>query len=432
MNLSLNTNLTDSGSKEQKLLQIVDRFIPLLFVWGGLGIFSILSNAIFLLLSKFTTGGKSPVLVFMRSICWADAMLGLYAIIKAFVFYSLQTTKVNCFLPDSILITGTTASLFTLVWLHADCCLRFTHPLNYILHMKKNNIITGMVFLWNISFVLGFLPLMGLNNTSARCAYGEFFSIAYVCSIICLWCVGLLSNIVMEIILKLYIEKVKHNQHLLTINSREFHRFQNLIWINRIELIGWLSCIVLLGVFLIISVVIFSDVIYFHVIEVHILCIVPIFLLRSCIISVVRSYKTTQIHIATKKLRRQVTSIIHKHPKASKANSATDTIRSNLDSDKSTDVNNSLKASFRKGTTNGDNTNIKDRGNSQRRNSQRNNSSCPKAHPRSYAKSVTAVDNPAFNMVDEVSYITSLPVSCKNGLLILETESQKDCEVTRL
>ncbi|XP_061195409.1 adenosine receptor A1-like [Saccostrea echinata] len=432
MNVSPNTNLTDSESKEQKLQQIVDRFIPLLFVWGGLGIFSIISNAVFLLLSKFTTGGKSPVLVFMRSICWADAMLGLYAIIKAIVFYSMQTTKVNCFLPDSLLITATTAFVFTLVWLHADCCLRFTHPLKYILHMKKTNIITGMVFLWNISFVLGFLPLMGWNNADAVCAYENFFSVEYVCSIISLWCVGLLSTVVMEIILKLYIEKVKHNQHLLTINSREFQRFQNLIWINRIELIGWLSCIVLVGIFIIISVVMFSDFIYFHVIEVHILCIVPIFLLRSCIISVVRSYKTTQIHIATKKLRRQVTSILQKHPKASKVNSATDTIRSNLDSNKSTEVNNSLKASFRKGTKNGDNTNIKDGENSQQRNSQRNNSSCPRDHSRSCTESITAVDNPLFNMADEVAYITSLPVSCKNGLLILETESHNECEVTHL
>lgn len=432
MNTSSVSNFTAHASLEEEIQQRVLYFLPLLFVWGALGVLSILSNVIFLLLSKFTTGGSSPVLVFMRSICLADVMTGLYAVFKAVVFNSMQSTKVNCFLPDSILITATTASVCTLVWLHVDCCLRFTHPLKYIVHIKKENIITGMVLMWNISFVLGFLPLMGWNNEDAICAYHRFYSSRYVYFIASLWCTGLISSVVMEVVLKRYMLKVNKNQHLLTVNSREFERYQNLISTNRIELIGWFSCIVLLGIFATLSAVLFRKFRHFDVLEVHILYIMPIFLVRACTISVVRSYKTTQIHLVTKKLRRQVTKIINKHSPASKVNSVTDTIRSNIDSNKSTEANNSLKASFRKDDRNGDiKTIVKDAENPQQSSSQGSDVSRPSVQVIC-ADSVTAVENPVFNMDDEMTDITSLPVSCKNGLLILESELDQYDEVTYL
>lgn len=421
-------NSTAHASQEEDIQVKVLKFIPLLFVWGALGILAIITNLIFLVLSKFTTGGKSPVLVFMRSICFADVMIGLYAIFKAFVFYSLQTTNVNCFLPDSILITATTASVSSLVWLHLDCCLRFTHPLKYILHMKKDNIVTGMVLMWNISFVLGFVPLMGWNNMDSLCSYTHFYTAEYVYFIVTLWCIGLFSNVLMELVLKYYIQKVKHNQHLLTVNGREFQRFQNLIQTNRIELIGWFTCIALLGIYIALSVLVLNKLTYFDILEVYILFIMPIFLLRPCILSVIRSYKTTQIHIATQRLKRHVTKIVRKHQPASKVNSTTETERSNLDSNKSTDANNSLKASFRKNDRSPDvNTVFCD--NSHSTNSQSSEILVTRTLS---SENITAVDNPIFNMADEVSYTEPLPVLHENGFVGVDTKFYDSEDITYL
>lgn len=427
-------NSTAHALQESVIQSRVLKFFPLLFVWGSLGVIAIVANVIFLLLSKFTTGGKSPVLVFMRSICLADVMIGLYAILKAIVFYSLEHTNVNCFLPDSIFITATTASISSLVWLHLDCCLRFTHPLRYILHMKKDNVVTGVVIMWNVSFVLGFLPLMGWNNVDALCSYSDFYTPEYVVFISVLWCIGLFSNVFMESILKYYIQKVKHNQHLLTVNSREFQRFQNLIQTNRIELVGWFTCIALLGICIVLGVRVFNRLTDFDRIEVYVLCMMPIFLLRPCILSVVRSYKTTQIHTATQRLKRQVTRIVRKHQPASKVNSTTETIRSSVDSNKSTDANNSLKASFRRNGPSEDiNTISKDCVHSQSSDSQGSGACTSGLHNKTMECS-TAVDNPVFNMADECMCSSTLPVPvfCENGLPQTETSVDISDVITHL
>lgn len=103
------------------------KFFLFLFVWGLLGVIVIVVNVIFLLLFKFMMGGKSLVLVFMRSICFVDVMIGLYVILKVIVFYFFEYMNVNCFLLDSIFIMVIIVFISLLVWLYFDCCLWFMY-----------------------------------------------------------------------------------------------------------------------------------------------------------------------------------------------------------------------------------------------------------------------------------------------------------------
>lgn len=105
------------------------KFFLFLFVWGLLGVIVIVVNVIFLLLFKFMMGGKSLVLVFMRSICFVDVMIGLYVILKVIVFYFFEYMNVNCFLLDSIFIMVIIVFISLLVWLYFDCCLWFMYLL---------------------------------------------------------------------------------------------------------------------------------------------------------------------------------------------------------------------------------------------------------------------------------------------------------------
>lgn len=181
------------------------KFFLFLFVWGLLGVIVIVVNVIFLLLFKFMMGGKSLVLVFMRSICFVDVMIGLYVILKVIVFYFFEYMNVNCFLLDSIFIMVIIVFISLLVWLYFDCCLWFMYLLWYIFYMKKDNVVMGVVIMWNVFFVLGFFLFMGWNNVDVLCLYSDFYILEYVVFIFVLWCIGLFLNVFMEFIFKYYI-----------------------------------------------------------------------------------------------------------------------------------------------------------------------------------------------------------------------------------
>ena len=54
----------------------------LVIICSVLGVFVLMGNIFILVISKFTSGGKSPTLVFVRSLCVADAIAGIFAISK--------------------------------------------------------------------------------------------------------------------------------------------------------------------------------------------------------------------------------------------------------------------------------------------------------------------------------------------------------------
>ena len=67
----------------------------LLIVCCILGVVVLIGNIFILIVSKFASGGKSPVLVFIRSLCVADAIAGIFAVSKGIqaseIFFPLTT-----------------------------------------------------------------------------------------------------------------------------------------------------------------------------------------------------------------------------------------------------------------------------------------------------------------------------------------------------
>lgn len=54
----------------------------LVIICSVLGAFVLIGNIFILGISKFASGGKSPTLVFVRSLCVADAVAGVFAVSK--------------------------------------------------------------------------------------------------------------------------------------------------------------------------------------------------------------------------------------------------------------------------------------------------------------------------------------------------------------
>ncbi len=54
----------------------------LLVICSLLGVLVLVGNTFLLVISKFASGGKSPTLVFVRSLCVADAVAGVFSVAK--------------------------------------------------------------------------------------------------------------------------------------------------------------------------------------------------------------------------------------------------------------------------------------------------------------------------------------------------------------
>ncbi|XP_076469425.1 cannabinoid receptor 2-like [Babylonia areolata] len=139
-----------------------------------LSLLAILANLLVLFLTKFAGGGQSPTMVFVRVLCMSDFFLGCYGLGKMVMFFFVDDLIINFFLPESLFFTATTASCLSLLLLNLDRCVKMAWPLWYLQNVDKPSIITGMVFLWNVSFVLGFLPLLGWNSQGRVFLYSFF------------------------------------------------------------------------------------------------------------------------------------------------------------------------------------------------------------------------------------------------------------------
>jgi hypothetical protein len=176
-----------------------------------LGVLVIFANVTVLAISKFATGGKSPTLIFVRSLCFADCLAGLYAVIKTiFIYVDVEQALVNCFLGECLFFTSLMASVFTLSLLTADCFFRLLYPLQYQNYMDKKLVIIYMMFLWNFSFIIGFCPLNGWNNDDynndqfwslERCMFFHYYPSAYFMMVTSIFviCVALMFGLHVKI-----------------------------------------------------------------------------------------------------------------------------------------------------------------------------------------------------------------------------------------
>lgn len=140
----------------------------------SLSLLTVACNLLALFLTRFAGGGQSPTMVFVRTLCVSDFLVGCYGVGKMVMFLFVDGLHINFFLPESLLFTATTAACLSLLLLNVDRSVKISAPFWYAQHIDKPSIITGMVFLWNVSFVLGFLPLLGWNSNRKGYVYGFF------------------------------------------------------------------------------------------------------------------------------------------------------------------------------------------------------------------------------------------------------------------
>ncbi|XP_046582317.1 adenosine receptor A2b-like [Haliotis rubra] len=276
-------------------------------------------NLVVLIASKFTSGGKSPTLVFIRSLCVSDSLIGIYGLFKIVMYMSMDKLLVNFFLAESLFFTASLASGLSLLSLNIDSCMKLAEPLNYGHPMDKKNVITVMVMLWNLSFVIGFLPQMGWCQTNGKFHVLRFFVFHpwhYLLFFSLILIVIFVSNILITVYMKKKITLIQSHRSFLSPNSTKFQKYHTLVITAVIDMVLWVLCYLPFFAYL----AVYCDVCYFKgrmVAERNIVYFIPIFLTKSFISGIVHGYRTAQIHEVMTRFSRSFSRIVQSSRKRS-------------------------------------------------------------------------------------------------------------------
>ncbi|KAL8589427.1 hypothetical protein ACOMHN_021579 [Nucella lapillus] len=205
---------------------------------------TILANLLVLFLTKFAGGGQSPTMVFVRMLCMSDFFLGCYGLGKMLMFLFVDNLIINFFLPESLFFTATTASCLSLLLLNLDRCVKMAWPLWYIQNMDKPSIITGMVFLWNVSFVLGFLPLLGWNSHRQTFLYVffHFFPWHYLLLMGTVWLVCMAGSMAILLWVRGRFDLTLSDQGHLSYHLTEVEKYCKLRVTMAVDIVTWMLC----------------------------------------------------------------------------------------------------------------------------------------------------------------------------------------------
>lgn len=255
---------------------------------------TVIVNCAVLVAFKFATGGKSSTLVFIRSLCLADVLIGMFGIFKCVLLSNLESHLINCFLPESLFLSASTVICLTLLWLDIDSYLRLTKPFGYINNMDKHNVIIATMVLWNVAFIIGFLPQIGWNNQEFDCNFFYFYSLSYIVFISLLWWTCLFGCCFMQGVLYRARQTIEQGNNLISPRSLEYKKYKQLVATIRNDILIMSLCY---GPFMI-------YITYFLVNERHkqtgtaninLIFFLPLFLLRSFVSAFIHSYRTIRI-----------------------------------------------------------------------------------------------------------------------------------------
>ena len=222
-----------------KVLEWQDDYLVVIFqeLFGTLGGIALILNCLVLLESRYTSGGQSASLVFVRSLLVGDVLIGLFGITKAIYIEFRKDRKIDCFLSESLLITASTASAFSLLWLTVDSCLKLTRPLDPHFRMHKKNVIALMVILWNGSFLVGFAPQMGWVLIDCTCLFFCYYKPMYLLFVGILWDLCILITICLLV----YQHASRQcSSSSFSLNTQEGKKYTMLIILVRVHIIVWL------------------------------------------------------------------------------------------------------------------------------------------------------------------------------------------------
>ena len=168
-----------------------------------LGGTALLLAASLLLASKLAISGQRPCLVFLRSKCVAEMVVGVYSLLKMhYLLYVDIPERVNAFLADSLLFAALFLINMTLTLETLNCLCQLQQPARPRMLLGKGSAVTVTILLWNAAFVFGFLPQMGWNANESTCLYGEYYSSSYVAmaTTVLLGCVVLSGSLQMALL----------------------------------------------------------------------------------------------------------------------------------------------------------------------------------------------------------------------------------------
>ncbi|XP_036365804.1 adenosine receptor A2b-like [Octopus sinensis] len=217
-----------------------NNLIVIQILFAVLGSLSFILNSFVLIESKNASGGQSPSLVFVRTLIVADALIGLFGIVKTIYIEYRKIRSIDCFLSESLLITASTASALSLLWLTADSSLRLSRPLDLQFHMHKKNVIALMVIVWNGSFIIGFSSQMGWVLFDYTCLFFCYYSSTFLLFVGILWNNCVFITVCLLIYYQCLNRRIQNNDHILTLSSKEYKRYAGLLSISKYHIIVWL------------------------------------------------------------------------------------------------------------------------------------------------------------------------------------------------
>ncbi|KAH3820070.1 hypothetical protein DPMN_121814 [Dreissena polymorpha] len=285
-----NQSSLTTETSEEPLSSSFQNFLIGLFIFAGL---VVVVNFVVLAASKFTTGGKSSTLIFIRSLCISDMLIGMFGMLK-YALLRQTDMMISCFLPESVFISASTAICLTLLWMNLDSYLRLTKPLGYILNMNKHNVIITTILLWNFALILGFLPLMQWIQYEYRCNFFEFYKIAYVIFVSTLWIVCISGSCITQVLLHRASRRIQQNSAFISPRSMEFLKNQQLVATIRNDIFLLTICYLPL----------LSYIFHYSINQTqnnyskandNMIFFLPVFLTRSFISAFVHSYRTIKI-----------------------------------------------------------------------------------------------------------------------------------------
>ncbi|XP_041350111.1 adenosine receptor A1-like [Gigantopelta aegis] len=276
-----------------------------------MGSVTMTANFIVLIASKFTGGGQSPTLVFVRNLCVSDVLVGAYGIFKMIMYLFLEDLLIDFFLPESLFFTASLAYGLSLLCLNLDCFIRLSRPLHYVQHLDKKNMITVMVILWNLSFIVGFLPQVGWKNVEFSHRFFRYYSWHYLLFVMVLHILILLFNCITLIFVKRHITIIRSCRHFISPTSSNFRHYCHLVVTSLIDVCFLVLCYVPLFVYFA-----FYCNVCLHAGDssgdVNIVYFIPVFLVKSFVSAIVHGYRTAQINEVMKGLRRRVSQMVQK------------------------------------------------------------------------------------------------------------------------
>ena len=186
-------NSSDSSSHD------LDLDLPVGIVMSILGVIVMATNGIALTASRYTTGGRCPEMIFVRTLCAADALTGLYGVVRPIQMLACPRWP-NRFLPEALLFTSFVASNLTLVLATVDCYIRICH--RALFYVNKTTIIFTLVVLWNVAFVVGFVPQMDLNDVDGASSFFCFYNADYLVFIVTIFVACMLPSVALLVYMR--------------------------------------------------------------------------------------------------------------------------------------------------------------------------------------------------------------------------------------